>query len=456
MNVSVSITIRIFLLVIYSIFIQKKFHSCLTVIRFFTNMIKNSLPKPPAEVRGMTTLDRDKFQTVAQIPCFLISVDKISDVLKILKPCLLKMPKLKPVCNEEFNKRKILLHPEKYEATLCNKVDVGLTTDDIEWTDVQLKYENWTSDDIFRAVLPEDSVGNISSFSIVGHIIHLNLKVELLNYKFLIGQVLLDKYQPNIKTVVNKSDVIENTFRNFKMEHLAGEHNYQVMVKENNCKYAFDYEKVFWNPRLSSEHDRVANSIDSKDTVCDVFAGVGPFAIPLAKKGCKVCANDLNPDSYYWLCHNAKLNKVDKRIQTYNMDGKDFIKTIVRDSIINYFNSEEENVGKFHILMNLPAIALTFLPFFDNLLARESVKFSKRRTIVHCYYFRKKDENDLNVLEEYLKGDVVEKSEISVVRVVAPNKYMMRVTYELPEGVLFFNSNSSCEPAVKRIKLLSE
>ena len=42
----------------------------------------------------------------------------------------------------------------------------------------------------------------------------------------------------------------------------------------------------------------------------DMFAGVGPFAIPAAKKGCTVYANDLNPDSFRFLCENVKLNKV--------------------------------------------------------------------------------------------------------------------------------------------------
>ena len=45
----------------------------------------------------------------------------------------------------------------------------------------------------------------------------------------------------------------------------------------------------------------------------DVFAGVGPFALPSAKKGSIVYANDLNPSSYEWLNENVKLNKVKKK-----------------------------------------------------------------------------------------------------------------------------------------------
>ena len=47
-----------------------------------------------------------------------------------------------------------------------------------------------------------------------------------------------------------------------------------------------------------------------EDVVADVFAGVGPFALPAAKKGCAVYANDLNPSSHKYLVLNIKGNKV--------------------------------------------------------------------------------------------------------------------------------------------------
>ena len=43
--------------------------------------------------------------------------------------------------------------------------------------------------------------------------------------------------------------------------------------------------QVFWNPRLGHEHERIVNLVDKNDVVHDMFAGIGPFAIPLAKKG---------------------------------------------------------------------------------------------------------------------------------------------------------------------------
>lgn len=63
------------------------------------------------------------------------------------------------------------------------------------------------------------------------------------------GEVLLDKVN-SVKTVVNKLDTIDSTFRNFQMELLAGEDNYITTARENGCSFEFDFTKVYWNPRL--------------------------------------------------------------------------------------------------------------------------------------------------------------------------------------------------------------
>lgn len=48
----------------------------------------------------------------------------------------------------------------------------------------------------------------------------------------------------------------------------------------------------------------------SAPLVADVFAGVGPFAVPAAKRGAVVFANDLNSESTKWMDVNVKNNKV--------------------------------------------------------------------------------------------------------------------------------------------------
>lgn len=63
------------------------------------------------------------------------------------------------------------------------------------------------------------------------------------------GEVIMDK-TPSVRTVVNKVATIDNTFRNFHMELLAGEDNLVTDARENGCTFHMDFAKVYWNPRL--------------------------------------------------------------------------------------------------------------------------------------------------------------------------------------------------------------
>ena len=89
-----------------------------------------------------------------------------------------------------------------------------------------------------------------SSFETIGHIAHLNLRDEQLPHRHLIAQVLIDKNQPRIKTVLNKVGTITNEFRVFAHEVLAGPHDLDVTIKESGCNLSFNFGKVYWNSRL--------------------------------------------------------------------------------------------------------------------------------------------------------------------------------------------------------------
>lgn len=57
--------------------------------------------------------------------------------------------------------------------------------------------------------------------------------------------LLLINYFKNFRTVVNKLNAIENEFRFFEMELLAGDPNYMTTVLEKGVKYHFDFSKVY-------------------------------------------------------------------------------------------------------------------------------------------------------------------------------------------------------------------
>ncbi|VFQ67632.1 unnamed protein product [Cuscuta campestris] len=100
-------------------------------------------------------------------------------------------------------------------------------------------------------------------------------------------------------------------------------------VKQYGATFKLDYGVVYWNSRLEHEHLRLVSQFKAGETICDMFAGIGPFSIPAAQKGCRVYANDLNPDSVYYLKLNSEINKVKDLVFAYNMDAREFVSLLM-------------------------------------------------------------------------------------------------------------------------------
>lgn len=211
-------------------------------------------------------------------------------------------------------------------------------------------------------------------------------------------------------------------------------------VKENNVAYELDFSKVYWNPRLSTEHGRIVELLKPGDVLFDVFAGIGPFAIPAAKKKCHVFANDLNPESYSWLLHNCKLNKVDSKVKVFNMDGRDFLRGPVREELSKEPPLlKEAQKTSFHIVMNLPASAIEFLDVLRHLLAAEPCSAASLPT-VHCYGFSKHNDPAKDIQERAeasLGTSLAGRCSTYLVRNVAPNKEMLCISFQVPAEVLY-------------------
>ena len=448
---------------------------------------------PPQTVAGMMKLDREAFQKKISVPSVTVKSNIISNVIKCVKKYLLKLEKSKPIrtAADNVDKKEILLNPVLVKNLEVIKKELGevISNNDaiFGYTEITLGYENWKAEDILKAVLPANQEG-AQSFSIVGHILHLNLREHLLPYKTLIGEVYLDKV-PNISMVVNKVNTIDSTYRNFQMEILGGTGDTEVTVKENGCSFTMDFARVYWNPRLSTEHSRVVGRLRHGDVLYDVMAGVGPFAVPAGRKKCYVFANDLNPDSFDALVKNCTKNKVVERVKCFNMDGHEFIQTILKADLMERWK-DPYFVGSVHITMNLPALAVTFLSSFRGLMnGIQEVQQDVELPVVHVYMFTKETAEDIaiglvaenlgylskpgeatggEVLQDGALGSDTSKScekskchksyeslrkhvqEVIHVRQVAPNKAMMRVSFQLPLEVLMEDSHE--EPLCKKLK----
>ncbi len=348
---------------------------------------------------------------------------------------------------------------------------------------LHLDYDYFTYSEITSAIIPPPEQKNDdeipTGFSMAGHVAHLNLRERYWPYKHLIATVLADK-NPMVKTVINKLDNVgtENAFRTFQYEVLHGEDDMNVELREQGCTFKFDFAKVYWNTRLHTEHERLCTTFKEGEAICDVMAGVGPFAVPSGKKKCFVWANDLNPESYNALCNNIKINKVEGFVTASNTDGADFIRKAAADLLESERSvpiypkvktsrsapKKEPEPTKIliqprifsHYVMNLPASAITFLPSFIGLYTNvpnmpvaeiKQLLTKEQLPMIHVYCFSTKSEDNVAETKDIcaeisrqLQFEIKpETPDVSIwdVRDVAPKKRMFCASFRLPEEVAF-------------------
>ncbi|WP_226007566.1 class I SAM-dependent methyltransferase [Natrinema salinisoli] len=166
-----------------------------------------------------------------------------------------------------------------------------------------------------------------------------------------------------VETVLNKASKVKGETRVRDWELLAGEDT-EVVHREYGCEFLLDLAEVYFSPRLATERHRVAQQVGSEaqcasetangqgpraggEHAFDMFAGVGPFVIPFAKRGAECVGVDINPDAIEYLRENARRNGVEDRVTAINDD--------VRDVAIDYEDWADR------IVMNLPHSADEFL-----------------------------------------------------------------------------------------------
>lgn len=444
---------------------------------------------PPIN-RNMKELDRSFFHK--ELPLLVACFPDPTKIGKFVKDCkrdILYLPSVKHIVSVEDMKG-VLLREDINDLNGYETKITDNTKKYIEEFSLVLKpytfkmdYSFWKTDDILRAVLPEHLLDEIpGGFAQAGHVAHINLRDEFKPYGSLIGQVILDK-NSKVETVVDKVDTIDTKFRTFKMQVLAGKDDLIVEQSESGCKFKFDFSKVYWNSRLNTEHERLINKFHPGDVVGDVFAGVGPFAVPAGKKNVFVLANDLNPESYKYLEENIKHNKTNDFVQGYNLDGRDFIrqspklllqwaenvkaiekKTLVKKRKILQdkpaeFKVEHYVIPKFfnHYVMNLPDSALEFLDEFIGLYSSDpetekiikSLPDFKLPVInVHCFekFSADEPEPEMEELHHRVHKRIIKILDCDLpfdsfgfhlVRKVAPTKPMFCVSFTLPHEVAF-------------------
>lgn len=209
------------------------------------------------------------------------------------------------------------------------------------------------------------------SFDLIGDIAQLEIPNELKKKEKIIAQTLMELHK-NIKVVVKKIGATAGEERIRPVKVIAGEKRTETIHIENGFRYKLDINKVYFSPRLVTERARVTEQVKPKEIVFDLFAGVGVFAIPSAKKAEKVVAIDINKAACFYTKENAMLNRVFGKMEIYCDDCR---KVIEEHKFKNCAD---------RIIMNLPMHAGEFLDV--------AFRIAKKGAVVHFYCFLPEDD----------------------------------------------------------------
>ena len=123
-------------------------------------------------------------------------------------------------------------------------------------------------------------------------------------------------------TVLNRASPIEGELRVREWDILAGDGT-ETVHREYGREFALDLAAVFFSPRLATERHRVTEQVTAGESALDMFAGVGPYAVPMADRGADVVACDLNERAVDYLRENAARNGVADRVTAVAGDARD-------------------------------------------------------------------------------------------------------------------------------------
>ena len=191
-----------------------------------------------------------------------------------------------------------------------------------------------------------------TSFDTIGDIVILEIPDNLISKKNIIGKATLDFTKR--RSIYMKKSAVHGTIRIRDLELIAGEDNPITIHKEHGARLKLNVKEVYFSPRLATERKRVSDSVCDGENILDMFCGIGPFPIVIAKNNnVNITGIDINENAIKYFKENIKLNKV-KNIDAILGDSRE---------ISTSFKTKFDR-----IIMNLPGLAYDFLDVAMNLI----------------------------------------------------------------------------------------
>lgn len=267
--------------------------------------------------------------------------------------------------------------------------------------------------EILREKLDDKELAYVpSSFDIVGSrdgaVALVEIPKEIYHRRREIGEAILTVHR-NVKAVYAKKSSRFGVYRLRELELIAGEQISEVLHKEYGVSLKLDVLRVYFSPRESTERMRIASQVKEGESVMVMFAGVGPYALIIAKKQPqvdKIVAIEINPVAYRYMVENIKLNKFEDKIIPVLGD--------VKKVSYRWYGCCDR------VVMPLPKGAKFFLDDAFNVLKKEG-------GYIHFYNWAKENKLYVNAYRELEKSAVLFNREIKIINLRKVLPYSPRV-----------------------------
>lgn len=167
--------------------------------------------------------------------------------------------------------------------------------------------------------LPDDILGFEPSYERLGDIVIIDEDDD--ERARAIAEALVESDIP-VETVLNRASPIEGELRVREWDVLIGDDT-ETTHREYGNEFELDIAEVYFSPRLATERRRVIEAVTEGEQFFDMFAGVGPFVIPAAKRGADCVGVDLNETAIEYLRRNAERNGVSDRVRAIHGDVRE-------------------------------------------------------------------------------------------------------------------------------------
>ncbi len=189
-------------------------------------------------------------------------------------------------------------------------VEVGEALAALEKAGLEARVESMSLEPLVKPKPLGEVFRGLSSYTLIGDILVFNWRSgipDLEVYREAALKVMRE--QPRVKAAFLKYETWGEA-RVQKLEHLAGEKRTKTIHREYGLTFHVDIARVYFNPRLATEHRRIAEETSNGERVLDMFSGVGGFSIHIASlKKTRIVATDINPVAVKLLAENIRENK---------------------------------------------------------------------------------------------------------------------------------------------------